>query len=902
GLDGSYSFGSLDDGTYAVLSDVNPSVYFNTAWQDIFCGDFCDPATATPIVIEGQASVTGVDLMLEKGGEIAGRLRDQETGAPVDDAEIRLHGADGAFLRSAFADATGRYRFQGLLPGDYRLVVEAAGYRDEVWPNVPCGGVGPCDPLAGETIPVTLDAVQANIDFGLERLATLALELVDALTGRPIPSGRLSVYSEDGLFVGGSSQLRFGGLEGGRYYVIADAIGYGLELYEDVPCAFGCSVFDGTLIEVAGGETRTVEMVLDPTGSISGTATESADGAAAFAEVHVFNEDGRFVGAGTTSMVDGAYRVPGLPQGAYRVYGFSDVFQGESWEEIPCLEDCHLVGDLVAVEAGRDTPDIDFTLQRFGTISGQVTAASSGDPIPFPRIRVFDAAGQQVVTVFSNSEGTFTSPSLPAGTYFVTASATIYREEVWDDVACPLPCDPTTGTPIVLANAEQRVGVDFALDRRPFLGGTVRDAETGQPIPNATVRLFDDQGQLARIEFSPNGTYEIDNLIEGTYFAVADGDARHVSVLWGATPCFRGPPFGCSVLDGDPLGVGSAGATADFSLPLGAVLGGKATASGGADIPAGLVSLYDPSGQAVTSGVLDLAGQWSIEGVGTGTYFALADFNLHVDQLWDALPCGVAGAPPCDPTSGTPIAVTLGEAVADLDFVADRLGRISGSVVSLSGTADFGTIALYDAAGERVSSRSINTSGSIFTFEALQPGIYYLASELFSRHYDRAFGGDACEPDPCDPTSGTPFAVTVGSDFSPVEVLLEPGPGFDIEVRSSVGGPISGVAVDVWDVGGTRIEGVVTGGDGRATLGIGTGTYLLSTDAGAGFVDQLWQGVPCPDGPAFLDLCDLGPATPVIAVDPSTLQEVSFVLEALGVIFSDGFESGDTSAWSAASP
>ncbi|MEM8994756.1 MAG: carboxypeptidase regulatory-like domain-containing protein [Acidobacteriota bacterium] len=899
GVDGSYSFGSLGDGTYAVLSEVNPSVDFNTAWQDIFCGDFCDPATATPIVIEGQASVTGIDLTLEKGGEIAGRLRDQETGAPVDDAEITLYDADGRFLRTAFADATGRYRFQGLLPGDYRVAVESAGFLDEVWPNVPCGGVGPCDPLVGETIPVTLNAVQANINFGLERLATLVLELVDSVNGRPIPSGRLSVFSETGLFLGGNSQPFFGGLEAGRYYIIADAIGYGLELYEDVPCAYGCSVFDGTLVEVADGETRTVEMRLDPTGSISGTVTESADGTAAFAEVHVFNEDGRFVGVGTTSMVDGTYRVPGLSPGAYRVYSFSTLLQGESWEEIPCLEDCQLVGDLVAVETGRDTPDIDFTLQRFGSISGRVTDAGTGAPISFPRIRIFDAAGEELGNVFANNDGSFTRAGLPAGTYFVTADADVHRREAWDDVPCPEPCDPTSGTPIVLTDAEERSGVDFALDKRPFIRGTVRDAETGQPIPDSIVRVVNTQGQSVGVAFAPDGTYELNNLAEGTYFAVAEGDSRHVSVLWDSAPCFRGLSFGCSVLDGDPIVVGGAGVTADFSLPLGAVLSGTVTASGGTDVPAGLVSLYNPSGQAVASGVLDFTGRWSVEGLGAGTYYALADLNLHADRLWDGLPCA---ALPCDPTSGTPITVTLGETVAGINFVTDRLGRISGSVESLSGTSDFGLIVLYDAAGERVSSRSINTGGSIFTFEALDPGTYYLTTELFPRHYDRALGGDACEPDPCDPTSGTPFEVAFGSDFSSVEVLIEPGPGFEIQVLSSIGGPVSGVAVDIWDVGGTRIEGVVTGGDGRATLGILTGTYLLSTDAGGGFVDQLWQGVPCPDGPAFLDLCDLGPATPVIAVDPSTLEEVTFVLEALGVIFSDGFEGGDTSAWSAASP
>ncbi|MEO1088352.1 MAG: hypothetical protein AAFY88_29320, partial [Acidobacteriota bacterium] len=79
-------------------------------------------------------------------------------------------------------------------------------------------------------------------------------------------------------------------------------------------------------------------------------------------------------------------------------------------------------------------------------------------------------------------------------------------------------------------------------------------------------------------------------------------------------------------------------------------------------------------------------------------------------------------------------------------------------------------------------------------------------------------------------------------------------------------------------------------------------TYLISTDAGPRYVDQLWQGVRCPAGPAFLGLCDLALATPVDLIDPAELQELELTLETIDLLFGDGFESGDLGAWSSSVP
>ncbi|MEM1178069.1 MAG: carboxypeptidase regulatory-like domain-containing protein [Acidobacteriota bacterium] len=892
--DGSYLFAGLDAGNYAVVTAQSFfSEFFDTAWQDVFCGSSCDPSVATPIVVEAGGAVTGIDLAVARGGQITGRLRESGTASGLVSETVELFDSQGFRQVTDRTDAAGRYRFNGLLPGDYRIATDTDDFRNEVWPNIPCPAGSFCDPLAGDSITVSLDAIADGVDFELDRLGSIAVELTDSLTGLPIQFGQLAVYDAAGNFLSSSSSgLSLGGLETGTYFLTAVSSGYRTKLYEDIPCGNGCTVTDGAPLAVVEGETLTLQMVLDPNGSISGAITEADGGAPAGAEVNVFSVDGLFVGSDFSSMEDGEFRVGNLQPGQYRVYSFSFAYQGESWPEIPCAENCNLVGDLVTVTAGADTGDIDFTLTRFGSISGAVTDDATGDPVTFPNVQVYDATGTPVGNAFNEFDGTYRTTQLPAGTYFVTGFATDYRREVWDDILCPSPCDPTLGTPIVLADGEERENVDFALSRLPFLAGTIREAASGDLIRDAQVQLYNDQGQSIGFDFSFDGRYEFTGLEEGTYYAVAFGEQRHVPLLWDSTPCFQG---GCTVLDGTPIVVGPNGATADFLLPLGAILSGSVTATSGAEFPTGVVRIFNADGTTARTGFIGANGLWSVEGLGAGTYFALADPLVHTARLWDGLPCDGGS---CDPTAGTPIVATLDNEVTGIDFPVDRLGRISAMLTGVESTTDFGSLLLYNSAGQLISSPSAVLPQSSFVFDGLEVGTYYLGTDRFSRYFDRIFGGEACEPDPCDPTTGTPIQITLGADRS-IEFALEPGPGFDIEVFSSIGAPIAGAAVDVWTLDGTLLYTAATDAAGSVTLGIDTGTYLLSTDAGDGFVNQLWQGVPCPDGPAFLGLCDLAPATPVDAITPSALEPVSFVLEAVGVLFGDGFESGDTSAWSA---
>ena len=69
------------------------------------------------------------------------------------------------------------------------------------------------------------------------------------------------------------------------------------------------------------------------------------------------------------------------------------------------------------------------------------------------------------------------------------------------------------------------------------------------------------------------------------------------------------------------------------------------------------------------------------------------------------------------------------------------------------------------------------------------------------------------------------------------------------------------------------------------------GPVKVSTDAGGPFIDELFDDVACPDGPAFLGLCPLANATPIAVPTTSpTPIVVGFTLNRVDAVFANGFD------------
>lgn len=133
---------------------------------------------------------------------------------------------------------------------------------------------------------------------------------------------------------------------------------------------------------------------------------------------------------------------------------------------------------------------------------------------------------------------------------------------------------------------------------------------------------------------------------------------------------------------------------------------------------------------------------------------------------------------------------------------------------------------------------------------------------------------------------------TTGIDFA-----LVPSRGITGVITDSAGDPLPGVAVDFWDMFGDPAGSAVTGTGGGYVFRPSPGTYFVSTDNGLGATDEVWDDIPCPLGPAHQGLCDPTAGDPVLLPDfTSLVPGIDFALSGLE-LFADGFESGDTSAW-----
>ena len=64
----------------------------------------------------------------------------------------------------------------------------------------------------------------------------------------------------------------------------------------------------------------------------------------------------------------------------------------------------------------------------------------------------------------------------------------------------------------------------------------------------------------------------------------------------------------------------------------------------------------------------------------------------------------------------------------------------------------------------------------------------------------------------------------------------------------------------------------------------------LSTYAGPGYSDQVYDGIACPLGPAYLGLCPLDAASEIDLPQTPQVTRADFVLDRVDPVFANGFD------------
>ncbi|HQN95326.1 MAG TPA: carboxypeptidase-like regulatory domain-containing protein [Thermoanaerobaculales bacterium] len=932
---GQYAVDWLPSGTYYLTTIAYPYgvPLQDELWDDIPCPggapDGCDPLTGDPLTVTAGGHQTGVDFVLDACGGIRGTVTDSGTGSPVTNAWVRVWSDDGSWVDTAWPEPDGHYEIRLPQPGTYFVTVSGTGFDDVLYDGIPCPGGPPngCDPAAGTPVQVAVNALTEGIDFAVDTRGRIAGVVRDS-TGSPLPWADVELFASDGGYAGYTStesdgSYAFVGLEDGLYFLTAEEWGYTTVLYDNILCPPGCDVTAGTPVVVSsGGSMAGVDFALEPLGSISGLVLEAPSGPGTDSvPVTVYDASGAVAGSTYTYPGD-TYLAYELWAGTYFVVAGGEYHLAELYDDLPCAVGCDpLTGTPVPVDFDQQTTGIDFTLVPKGSISGTVVDQATGEEIGV-EVAVYDQAGHYVDSAYSGSGG-YRVPGLADGTYFVVIAGSYwagYLEELYDNLPCwegpPEGCDPTSGAPVVAAAGNPTTGIDFALLRRGEITGTVLDAGGASP-GYGSVRVVNAAGdEVASAywsEYAP--TYTASGLAPGSYVVIADSDSSHRDEVWQDLPCDGEYPEHCSHAAGTlvELPVGGVVSGIDFTLDrLGAMQGVVLDQTSGEPLEYVDVAVYNVSGSRLGSVFTSSSGEWEWSGAWPGVFFAVTDDESpsHFDQLFNGIPCPGGPGVGCTPGAGTPIPLSYNVVTSGVDFHLPRSGGIAGRVVAdPSGAPIAGlSVTAWDSTRTLVALGTTDSSG-FYELRGLPTGTYFVATQngYWNGLLDELFDDIPClwgPPDGCDPTKGTPIAVVEGSITRFVDLALQPWGGEGIAgtvTEQGSGQPVEGVAIDFWDSTGEWRGATMSGASGAYLAELSPGTYRVTTDNPFGYLNEIFDDLPCPGGSAYSGACDPLLGDPVVVTEDAITGAIDFALAA-PLPFADGFETSDTSAWSLTVP
>lgn len=471
----------VPNGSLAVIAQsagFDPELF-----QELPC--CANPESATPVVVN-DATVSGVGFTLATSATISGRITRFDNGDALDGIAIEVrHAGTTNVVATSTSDGTGNY-VVGVPAGHYDIVALGGGvFGDELFPERQCWD-GAC---SGIVVAQTVESGTqlSDIDLALAPPARISVTLVDDGTGLPI-DGEITYWLGDvpnptpvGTVAvsAGNAVLELPGVDTVRLKATSSDCGAAgdavcvPELFADLPCiGQACDPSSGTPIAFSKGQT-----VAGPTfsltrgGSVGGSLTSAGNplgGATVqlYPSTVVSLNDAPLLS--TITEPDGTYSFGGLvTTDVYvlaRTAGYIPVlYDGRPCPMAQCLP---TTGDLVAVQQGSDTTDIDFTLVPGGSLSGEIRDVGRDAALENATAHVHQDDGAEVTSTITGSDGTWRIDDLPLGTWYVRFTRAQFDSELYDSRPCPNNhCDVTTGTPIVLTTGAHVSDINGGLRR-----------------------------------------------------------------------------------------------------------------------------------------------------------------------------------------------------------------------------------------------------------------------------------------------------------------------------------------------------------------------------------------------------------------------------------------------------
>jgi Carboxypeptidase regulatory-like domain len=550
-----------------------------------------------------------------------------------------------------------------------------------------------------------------------------------------------------------------------------------------------------------------------------------------------------------TTDAEGRYLIDGLETSSYYV---------SFWPKRPYVGQRYEGGKPMWVNQGETLSDIDASVLTGTTFSGDVTSASTDEPMGAGEVEV--CLSERVKEEFDGmapreeTSGYCTDPN-KAGEYQITGVGTStdqiefrpkpsdyeYENQYWNHVGVS-----TESTELHTTAGENITGIDAALEAKyGVITGTAIDVVSKAAIGEIWVCALQVGGSQKErcTKTDANGHYMITGLKSGEYTVEfysypstrypvlyyggehTRSEAQHVTVSAGVTT---------AEIDAELVEPESTGSH---------IRGVVSSASGGQPIAGIEVCAYDAAEEAGLFGrcaTTEAGGEYSISGLSSGEY--LVEFSSpsgsglnYVTQYYN----GVAS-----PEKAT--AVTVGPETVDIGIDArmSEGGQIGGEVTDASTSASIQgmSVCAYSKQSEVEIGACASTGQSgQYTIAGLPAGEYTVefsspsTGELdYVRQY---FDGQSSAK------AATLVPVTVGATSSGVNAAMHMGGRVTGRVRSAATGPLADALVCALSTPTEAVACALSSRNGEyAIAGVPAGSYVIGFDAAKPYEVQYYNG------------------------------------------------------------
>ncbi len=685
---GNYSFQGLSTGNYRLFFQAS---YYASSYYD----GKPDRETADVVAVTQGEESAGIDAVLNAGGSISGTITD-EAGQPLSNANVsacRLSSITGQcdYVNWATADANGNYTVSRLMEGQYKVRFSASNFVSEYYNDK-------TDLASADNLSVTTGNTTTGINAALAKGSTISGRVTDA-AGQPLQDIIISIYKQDSYgswiysdqsaWTNSNGYYSVTGLAGGYYKVGFNTVfqyvtGYIAEYYNDK-----VNVGSADLLSIApGGTASGIDASLNRGGSISGVITDDNGQPLQSTYIGVYKFDATsnyWTQVGHTySGYNGQYKADGLAAGDYKLWfsyaGTSGSYLPEYYSDKPDLNSA----DTVPVAIESNTPGIDASLTRAGSISGTVTD-SNGQPLQDVYVQSYIPDAGWGAGGFTDANGHYSIQRLAAGAYKVgftnTASSGNFLSEYYNDKP-----DLNSADLVGVTQGSDTAGIDASLAAGGSISGTVTDAN-GQPLQNANVTIyrFDTANNYwtsaGYANADSSGHYTANGLASGDYkvgFRCTAGSGSYLPEYFNDKPDLNSA-------DTVPVTLGSDTAGIDASLATAGSISGTVTNEAGQPLSNTYVSIYRLDTtfnfwNGIGGTYTDSNGHYKVNGLAAGdfkvgfTYYGSPD--SYISEYFNDKPdLGSAGLVPVTPGSDT----------SGIDAALTKAGSIGGTVTNEAG-------------------------------------------------------------------------------------------------------------------------------------------------------------------------------------------------------------------------